>query len=204
MVQVHQRVGRLGAPARDVEIERGTVAPPSFYMRSPLLSGLYQRNDCPPADGAAESCAEVTLVGDDDAEIAFEVPLPQLQAATAPALRDRIRAGLADGTIVKSAQTNQTRLIKRPITWNDEVYLSWPRDGGPFDEGFIDAHVVEPPHELGPVHQFDGHVGDVALMPRTERPVLPPIEEYGRAKPVIPNPDEVIEEELSKVPDESE
>jgi general secretion pathway protein D len=49
-----------------------------------------------------------------------------------------------------------------------------------------------------------GHVGDVALMPRTERPMLPPIEEYGRAKPVIPNPDEVIEEELSKVPDESE
>jgi putrescine transport system ATP-binding protein len=37
---------------------------------------------------------------------------------------------LVDGTIVKSAQTNQTRLIKRPITWNDEVYLSWPRDGG--------------------------------------------------------------------------
>jgi putrescine transport system ATP-binding protein len=34
---------------------------------------------------------------------------------------------LANGTIVKSAQTNQTRLIKRPITWNDEVYLSWPR-----------------------------------------------------------------------------
>jgi putrescine transport system ATP-binding protein len=37
---------------------------------------------------------------------------------------------LANGTIVKSAQTNQTRLIKRPITWDDEVYLSWPRDGG--------------------------------------------------------------------------
>jgi undecaprenyl-diphosphatase len=27
--------------------------------------------------------------------------------------------------------------------------------GGPFDEGFIDAHVVEPPHELGPIHRFD-------------------------------------------------
>jgi general secretion pathway protein D len=49
-----------------------------------------------------------------------------------------------------------------------------------------------------------GHVGDVSLMPRTERPMLPPIEEYEGAKPVIPNPDEVIEEELSKVPDESE
>jgi undecaprenyl-diphosphatase len=30
--------------------------------------------------------------------------------------------------------------------------------GGPFDEGFIDAHIVEPPHELGPVHQFDDAV----------------------------------------------
>jgi len=27
--------------------------------------------------------------------------------------------------------------------------------GGPFDEGFIDAHIVEPPHEFGPIHQFD-------------------------------------------------
>jgi putrescine transport system ATP-binding protein len=37
---------------------------------------------------------------------------------------------LDDGTIIKSAQTNQTRLISRPITWDDQVYLSWPRDGG--------------------------------------------------------------------------
>lgn len=93
-------LGWLYRYGRDVEVERGTIAPPSFYMRSPLLSGLYRRGDCPPADGAAESCAEVTLVGDDDAEIAFEVPLPQLEAATAPALRDRIRADLADGETV--------------------------------------------------------------------------------------------------------
>ncbi len=37
---------------------------------------------------------------------------------------------LPSGTMIKSAQTNQTRLIKRPITWEDEVYLSWPHDGG--------------------------------------------------------------------------
>lgn len=37
---------------------------------------------------------------------------------------------LEDGSIIKSAQTNQTRLISRPITWDDQVYLSWPRDGG--------------------------------------------------------------------------
>src|SRR5690606_28761868 len=49
-----------------------------------------------------------------------------------------------------------------------------------------------------------GRRGEVPLMPRTERPVLPPIEEYQREKTLVPNPDEVIEEELSKVPDESE
>jgi undecaprenyl-diphosphatase len=30
--------------------------------------------------------------------------------------------------------------------------------GGPFDEGLIDAHMVEPPHELGPIHRFDDAV----------------------------------------------
>ena len=30
--------------------------------------------------------------------------------------------------------------------------------GSPFDEGFIDAHVVESPHGLGPVHRFDDSV----------------------------------------------
>jgi general secretion pathway protein D len=40
--------------------------------------------------------------------------------------------------------------------------------------------------QLGP----RGSIGDVSLMPRTERPVLPPIEEYERPEPVIPNPDD--------------
>jgi undecaprenyl-diphosphatase len=30
--------------------------------------------------------------------------------------------------------------------------------GGPFEEGLIDAHVVEPPHELGPIRRFDDAV----------------------------------------------
>lgn len=89
-------LGWLYRYGRDVEVERGTVAPPSFYMRSPLLSGLYRKPDCPP-EGAAETCAEVTLVGDDDAAIAFDVPLPQLEAKTPEALRDAIRSGLAEG-----------------------------------------------------------------------------------------------------------
>jgi general secretion pathway protein D len=38
-----------------------------------------------------------------------------------------------------------------------------------------------------------GRRGEVPLMPRTERPVLPPIEEYKKGDPVIPNPDEILD-----------
>jgi undecaprenyl-diphosphatase len=39
------------------------------------------------------------------------------------------------------------------------VTAAHPEDtGGPFEEGLLDAHVVEPPHELGPVHRFDDAV----------------------------------------------
>lgn len=37
---------------------------------------------------------------------------------------------LDSGRILKSAQTNQTHLIERPITWGDSVYLAWESDAG--------------------------------------------------------------------------
>jgi putrescine transport system ATP-binding protein len=40
------------------------------------------------------------------------------------------RVKLPNGTIVKSTIANVTRLVERPITWEDKVYLSWPRDAG--------------------------------------------------------------------------
>ena len=36
----------------------------------------------------------------------------------------------ADGTVLKSSQTNTTRLTERPIGWDDKVWLSWGRDAG--------------------------------------------------------------------------
>jgi len=42
-------------------------------------------------------------------------------------------------------------------------------------------------------HGRRGERGEVPLMPRTERPVLPPIEEYKKGEPVIPNPDDADE-----------
>ena len=37
---------------------------------------------------------------------------------------------LPTGATVKSTVTNRTRLVERPITWDDKVWLSWSRDGG--------------------------------------------------------------------------
>jgi putrescine transport system ATP-binding protein len=37
---------------------------------------------------------------------------------------------LASGTTVRSTVTNRTRLVERPITWEDKVWLTWSRDAG--------------------------------------------------------------------------
>ena len=37
---------------------------------------------------------------------------------------------LPTGTTIKATVTNRTRLVERPITWDDRVWLSWCRDGG--------------------------------------------------------------------------
>src|SRR5690606_4615212 len=37
---------------------------------------------------------------------------------------------LPTGTTIKATVTNRTRLVERPISWDDRVWLSWSRDGG--------------------------------------------------------------------------
>lgn len=37
---------------------------------------------------------------------------------------------LPTGAMVKATVTNRTRLVERPITWDDKVWLSWARDAG--------------------------------------------------------------------------
>ncbi len=37
---------------------------------------------------------------------------------------------LASGATLKATVANATRLVERPITWEDKVWLTWPRDGG--------------------------------------------------------------------------
>jgi putrescine transport system ATP-binding protein len=40
------------------------------------------------------------------------------------------RVRLQNGTIVKATIANRTRIVERPITWEDKVFLTWPRDAG--------------------------------------------------------------------------
>jgi len=40
------------------------------------------------------------------------------------------KARLADGTVMKATVANATRLIERPIGWDDEVWLSWTPGAG--------------------------------------------------------------------------
>jgi len=37
---------------------------------------------------------------------------------------------LADGVVVRASTTNASRVVERPITWDDKVWLSWSRDAG--------------------------------------------------------------------------
>ena len=37
---------------------------------------------------------------------------------------------LANGTLMKASRPNLTRLVERPIVWNDRVFLSWMPDAG--------------------------------------------------------------------------
>jgi putrescine transport system ATP-binding protein len=37
---------------------------------------------------------------------------------------------LPSGAMLKSTVTNRTRVVERPITWEDRVWLTWPRDAG--------------------------------------------------------------------------
>ena len=100
-------LGWLHRYGRDVEIERGGVAPPSLYLRSPLLSGLYEPRDCPGTEAdPEEECGTVSLVADDDAAIEIEVPLPQLGARNARQLRDVIRERIGTGQTVVLRSTD--------------------------------------------------------------------------------------------------
>jgi hypothetical protein len=89
-------LGWLYGYGRDMDIERTGVSPFSHYLRTPLLSGLYDRrsNACPRPE--PDTCAALTL-RTADGPITREVALPQAEARTAKELRARMLETLADG-----------------------------------------------------------------------------------------------------------
>ena len=40
------------------------------------------------------------------------------------------RVRLPNGSVIKATTANVTRVVERPIGWDDKVYLTWPRDAG--------------------------------------------------------------------------
>jgi hypothetical protein len=100
-------LGWLYRYGRDVDLERSASTPFSFYLRSPLLSGLQDARGCPrpgTPDGD-EDCAIVTVRTGVDQEITLEVPLPQLEARNVRRLRTGLRDRLERGEPVRLLTT---------------------------------------------------------------------------------------------------
>ena len=85
--------------------EPGQVATP-FYLRSPLLSGIYDRTDASCAGGGLprpevlDECAEINLAPGADRPIRLEVLLPQLEVSNARRLEAMINNRLDRGESV--------------------------------------------------------------------------------------------------------
>jgi putrescine transport system ATP-binding protein len=70
--------------------------------------------------------------------ISFDAPLPGSPNTLAGEVWDIGYLGdvsiyhvrLANGVTITATVTNQTRVVERPITWEDKVWLTWSRDGG--------------------------------------------------------------------------
>ena len=97
--------GWLWRSTRNIDIEK-VGAPLLFYLRSPLLSGLPERNDCPDGPSVAASaravatCAAVAVnTGHEDAwNVA--IALPQLDAGSPGKLAETLRMRLSRGESV--------------------------------------------------------------------------------------------------------
>lgn len=119
---------------RGDQLER-THRPFAFYLRSPLLSGLY---GCPPVNTGAkppepvDECAELTLTTEALEERTIQVVLPQYEAKNARRLRATLEDRLANGqnvtliltggepyTIVPQDTRDITAKVCRRGIWNE-------------------------------------------------------------------------------------
>jgi hypothetical protein len=102
---------------RDHDLER-VSRPFAFYLRSPLLSGLY---GCPPQANAgakppepADECAELTITTASAAEHTIQVLLPQYDATNVKGLRTYVDERLRNGHVVTLIMTGGEPFSIRP------------------------------------------------------------------------------------------
>jgi putrescine transport system ATP-binding protein len=105
---------RIESPATgaSIEVEQDTTAAPGasawFAIRPEKMSISLER----PADASVNTLSgEVWDIGYLGDVSIYHVKLPT-------------------GAMVKTTVTNRTRLVERPITWDDKVWLTWSRDAG--------------------------------------------------------------------------
>jgi hypothetical protein len=96
--------GWLWRSTRNIDIER-TGAPMLFYLRSPLLTALPERADCPHEMMAQEprelaNCASLAVNSGSEDAYSVAVSLPQLAAGSPAKLGDTLRGRLERGTPV--------------------------------------------------------------------------------------------------------
>jgi hypothetical protein len=102
---------------RDHDLERST-RPFAFYLRSPLLSGLYS---CPPPTSAGakppepiDECAELTITTAAQQEHTIQVLLPQYEARNVKRLRAFVDDRLEKGQVVTLIMTGGEPFSIRP------------------------------------------------------------------------------------------
>jgi hypothetical protein len=107
---------------RDHDIER-VSRPFAFYLRSPLLSGLY---GCPPQANAGarppepvDECAELTITTAAEAEHTIQVLLPQYEAKNVKRLRSYVDERLRRGHVVTLIMTGGEPFSIRPDETNE-------------------------------------------------------------------------------------
>jgi hypothetical protein len=104
--------------ARNTDTERTTLSPFSVYLRSPLLSGFYERRGCQSDGPKAEDtdCAElIAKIGAQ--EKSMTVTLPQLDARDGRSLRETITDRLDRGEpVVLSSVDGEEHELDPAIT----------------------------------------------------------------------------------------
>jgi putrescine transport system ATP-binding protein len=152
-VMNHGRIVQVATPAEIYEQPNSRYVA-DFIGDINLIEGCVTvaanglvRLDCVGTGGAVEIAQELAAKPGDTAWLAIRpekvaIALDRPAASSVNCLSGEVwdigylgdvsiyHVRLPTGATVKATVTNRTRLVERPITWDDKVWLSWGRDGG--------------------------------------------------------------------------